>query len=214
MHPNDTTNDAPKLCECGCGQPAPIAKTTDPKRGYVKGQPTRFIVGHNYKGYKERKPRRVAPLEERFLQRVNQDGPNGCWLWTGNTQPTGYGSIWEKGKSVYAHRVSYELYNGPIPAGMFICHHCDNPRCVNPKHLFAGTQAENMQDMKYKGHARHPRPDSQGERHPMAILTVSQVLEIRDLKEQGNSTREISLAYGVSKACIKDIIGRRSWKHV
>lgn len=105
-------------------------------------------------------------VESRFWRRV--DKTDGCWVWkTAPSQPR-YGYL-RVGKSlVAAHRVSYELANGTIPNGLFVCHHCDNPKCVNPAHLFLGTQLDNMRDMHAKGRAnngygpkgrrRQPRP--------------------------------------------------------
>lgn len=94
-------------------------------------------------------PARI-PMALRFWQRVER-GPN-CWLWSGGTNERGYGKISDDNRRpAYAHRISWEMTNGPIPEGLYVCHHCDNPRCVNPSHLFLGTQKDNLRDMSTKG---------------------------------------------------------------
>lgn len=85
------------------------------------------------------------PLEQRVLAKVDKTAPNGCWEWTGSLFETGYGYLEVNGRKTRAHRISWELANGPIPEGMVIDHRCANPRCVNPEHLRAITQTQNMQ---------------------------------------------------------------------
>jgi HNH endonuclease len=168
------------LCECGCGLATPIAKVTNRKRGYIKGQPQRFVKGHSATR-KERKPcaapgcertataqyckkhaecvrihgdlvgkRPKGDEEFRFWFRVDKTGD--CWTWTGGKSRNGYGAFWTKEKRlVRASRFSYEQHYGPIPNGMVVCHRCDNPPCVRPDHLFLGTQSDNMRDMWQKG---------------------------------------------------------------
>ena len=143
-----------KLCECGCEQPAPLAKFSRPKDGIAVGDPMRFIAGHQLRVH----GRRRGPLEDRFWRSVNKGGGGAerCWNWTASVNTYGYGQIRdEKGTYQSAHRISWRLHNGGIPDGLQVLHRCDNTRCVRPDHLFLGTQLDNIHDRDQKGRHRN-----------------------------------------------------------
>lgn len=131
---------------------------------------------------------------------------DGCWNWTGKTSAAGYGRIYFSGRSHYAHRVSFEVAFGSIGAGLVVCHTCDNPRCVNPAHLFVGTQRENIQDMARKGRCKPSGVFGDG--HGMAKLTDKQVAEIRSLSAT-HSNPELATKFGVSRSLIWMIVTDR-----
>lgn len=148
-----------------------------------------------------------APLETRFWSKVDKRGPDECWEWTGTIGSRwGYGFLFSEGRSRPAHRVSWKLHNGPIPDGMFICHHCDNRPCVNPKHLFLGSAADNAADMAAKGRCRSRGVG--GEASGNAKLTAEQVVAIR--AELGPHAA-IAKRYGVSRPSISNIKSGRTW---
>lgn len=113
---------------------------------------------------------------------------------------------------VAAHRYSWEITYGPIPDGLFVCHHCDNPRCVRPDHLFLGTPLANARDMARKG--RKAIVSLPGERHPGSKLTDDAVREIRRRRSLGETTRRLGAEFGVSGPLISYIANRKAWRHV
>ena len=110
--------------------------------------------------------RETAAAKRRFEKRIDKTA--GCWLWAGTIDVRGYGDFWFRGRTDSAHRVAWAIYNGPIPEGLFVCHHCDNPKCVNPGHLFLGTNSENMKDCVAKG--RHKPPNRWGKQKPAELF--------------------------------------------
>jgi uncharacterized protein (DUF433 family) len=149
---------------------------------------------------------------------VNKTEPKGCWQWLGSVSRRlcGYGSfkIYRAGRwgSVGAHRFSYEINKGPIPAGLCVCHHCDNPLCVNPIHLFAGTPLDNSRDRKRKG--RGCIGVRFGSGSPRAKLTEEDVADILVRVSSGETQTSMAKKYSVSKVAINAIIKYRTWKHV
>ncbi|MES2367111.1 MAG: HNH endonuclease [Pseudomonadota bacterium] len=187
---------------------------------------------------------RFKTLEQRFFEKVNKDGPipphrpelGKCWVWmAGRLQE--YGCFKGNGKMQKAHRVSWELHNGKIPDGLFACHKCDYPPCVNPHHLFLGTTQDNTSDRTKKGRSargdisglrQHPeraargdnhgsktRPETtlKGEKNPNAKITEADVIEIRRLAGSAPK-KEIAKRYGISAGMAGYIINRKSWRHI
>lgn len=152
-----------------------------------------------------------SSLKERFWKKVDKNGPNGCWVWTASCLKSGYGSIKTKDGTMGSHRISWKLHYGKISKGLCVCHKCDNKKCVNPNHLFLGTQAENIQDMIKKGKGNKAK----GEKHPMAKLKEWQVLEIRAKYKTGKYTqRQLAKEYNVAEITVNYIINRKTWKHI
>lgn len=146
-------------------------------------------------------------LRERFFRYVRVK--DGCWDWLGYKDANGYGRINNRGIPMLASRLSYMLHYGDVTEGRVVCHKCDNPSCVNPEHLFIGTQADNVRDMHDKGRAR--KRGLSGEAHHGAKITEATVREIRSRSE---ATALLAPEYGLSRTTIDDIRKRRSWKHV
>lgn len=142
-------------------------------------------------------------LDERFWPKVRKT--EGCWIWEGIRTTSGYGLSSINGQTIVAHRISYMLRHGPIPDNMLVCHHCDNPLCVRPDHLFLGTPADNMMDKVHKG--RQSRGMTSGRTH----LTDDMIREIRASKEtHGQAAKR----FGVSASAIYRIRKRETWAHV
>jgi hypothetical protein len=144
---------------------------------------------------------------DRFNQKYIPEPNSGCWLWTAATDACGYGSfgIGGSGNSIKAHRVSYKLFKGSIPKGKIICHSCDTPSCVNPDHLFCGTDAENIADRDKK------RRTAKGIYNGKSKLTEELVTLIRrsDLSE-----RALAAQLGFSRGTINAVRSGRTWSHI
>lgn len=142
------------------------------------------------------------PVRERFFGKVRKDD-SGCHEWTGWIAPNGYGQVSRDCKPAYSHRVAWELANGPIPAGLYVLHKCDNRKCVNPDHLFLGTLQDNVADMVRKG--RHASGNKNGRRK----LSSDQIDAIR---RSDDVQTKIAARFGVSQANVSTIKAGRSWK--
>jgi len=157
-----------------------------------------------------RKQQILPPI--RFLQQAETQGlnPDVCWEWQGQTNNNGYGRFIEKNKHRLAHRVAHELFIGPIPNGKNVCHACDNRRCVNPHHLWAGTQSENLNDAVAKG--RLDTPNTTGELNGNRKLSATDVRIIREMKAAGQLQYKIAEKFGVSPSTIGEIVAGKIWK--
>lgn len=138
----------------------------------------------------------------RFWSRVEKRG--SCWIWTGAKNPRGYGHFGRNGRTIYAHRYVYELAHGSIPPGLYVCHVCDVPSCVNPEHLFAGTPAENLADCSRKG-----RKGGNGS----GITKLSEA-DVRAIFNSTGTHAEVARRYGVSHTTIYRIRNGHRWGHL
>lgn len=176
-----------------------------------------------YKGGK-----RHCSLMCRFMSYVTKEN---CWNWKGSLQPNGYGKFSIKRNFISAHRASYQIFKGEIPKGRFICHTCDNKKCVNPDHLWIGTPKENMQDAIKKGiiiykkgyslSADHieklricNKPDKKGEKHHLRKLSNKNIHEIRKLYKLGNTQKKISEKFNIHPSAISRIVRNKRWAHI
>jgi len=146
--------------------------------------------------------------QERIEAKVLRIPEAGCWVWMGSTQVRGYGEIISNNRKHLAHRASYEAFVGKIPKGMYVCHACDNVACVNPNHLFLGTQKQNLQDMASKGRS------TWGEKNPMAKLTEEQVKEIKQGFATGKTDTELAKQFNMSRQGINNIRNNKLWSYI
>jgi len=161
------------------------------RRQRKRGASLKPLAGHS-----------VAPFQ-RFWRRVRKT--EGCWIWTGK-RSNGYGVIMIDGKAMLAHRYSFVLHFGDVPVGLFVCHRCDNPPCVRPDHLFAGTCADNIADMVSKGRGhKGPRAPS------VCVLSPDAVRTIRSSRLRGPA---LAARFGVSASTISRVRRRTAWAHV
>lgn len=147
-----------------------------------------------------------------------------CWQWTGASTKDGYGFMAFRGRTWKAHRVSYTLFHGEVPEGLFVCHHCDNPGCVNPQHLFLGHASANVADMVRKGRgvsqitsdqnhfkAGHAPRGQDASGHKM---TEEDAVRAIDMAARGILTSHIALMMGVDRTAIQQLLRGQTWKHL
>lgn len=145
----------------------------------------------------------------RFWTKVDKSGE--CWLWTGARKHGNYGHLSLNGRFVGAHRVAYFLVHGIDPQALAVCHHCDNPPCVRPDHLFLGTIRDNHQDMIQKGRQALP-PRRAGEANGQARLTADDIKQIRALYAAGDRQKSIARRFGISRSQVGNIVRGECWR--
>lgn len=185
-----------RLCACGCGNP--ITTVSRSKKGTILKRQPRYIQYHAQQvPDKKRKPRQIRATVDPFT---------GCWICTSHAlSKDGYPQLHAKNKSGNMSRILYESIYGELPKEMYVCHRCDNRSCINPDHLFVGTQQDNMDDMCAKGRGQS------GERKPAAKLREEQVAEILSCSD---SAAKIASRYGVSSSTVLDIKRRKTWAFI
>ena len=164
--------------------------------------------------------KKITDYAAHFWTRVRCGAPDQCWEWTGAVLHSGHGYCWNGKRTLHAHRYAYEISKGAIPAGLLVCHACDNPKCCNPSHLWLGTQKDNMHDCIAKGrHSAPPRTDwpsvMRTRPHHWQKLTIKQVKEIKARLRRGNETQtRIAADYDVKDNIISQIKLGKRWSHV
>lgn len=160
--------------------------------------------------------RAVVPISERLWAKVHVGNPDECWTWTGSVGSHGYGQVSNPvtKRPSLVHRLVYEMRYGEIARGMFVCHRCDNRKCVNPHHLFVGSALDNVRDCVSKG--RWPvRAGLRGSSNPSAKLTEELVIAMRQAVSHSGATRTaLAKRFGISRSTLHDAIVGRTWTHV
>ena len=153
--------------------------------------------------------------ETLFFKKVAQGEDNECWKWLAAKNNKGYGMFCLRGVNKLAHRLSYQFYKGEIPEGMFVCHSCDNPLCVNPQHLWLGTNQDNFNDMMKKGRGKlsNIHPAALGEKCGASKLKEKDVIKMRKLRHL-KTYSELAKMFNCSVVNVFYVLSGRTWKHV
>lgn len=186
------------VCECGTEKVvygSTIRSGNSKSCGCLKAEKSAAAM-------KEMRLNQSGSLRDRFFSRFVKL-ENGCWQWRSHTDKDGYGILPGDRQNIRAHRFSYEIHTGSIPEGMLVCHHCDNPGCVNPDHLFVGTQKDNAQDAIAKN--RH----YVGEKNGRSKLTKENVKEILDSSMNG---QQLANKFGVTRSTINNVRKNKTWQ--
>ena len=145
----------------------------------------------------------------RFMAKVPTGSLLECWHWTGCIDERGYGRFWLRGRKARSHRVMWTACYGAVPDGLCVCHHCDNPACVNPRHLFVGTRAGNNHDKEQKGRGVYPNGEDNGH----SKLTASDVHAIRVACRRGEYQHAVARRHGIGQAHVSRIVRGVNWAH-
>lgn len=155
-------------------------------------------------------------MNDRFWAKVDKRGPSECWEWKAARLPSGHGRfrLSQPRRLVPSHRFAWEIENGPMPNGALACHHCDNPSCCNPAHIYPGTPLSNMQDMHRRGRAKCGHGSQKGEAHPGHKLSAEDVELMRmtwETLRAGVTYKSVAKAFGVSPSLVRFIVIGKAW---
>lgn len=151
---------------------------------------------------------KAIPVEKRFWPKINKRSV-GCWEWTGTIGADGYGYLGVEGKNKAAHRIMWEIENGPIPGGKWVLHHCDNRKCCRPDHLFLGDRRVNIDDMLSKGRQNNGEINGRSKLTDVAVILIRTEYKLGVLNQY-----ELANKYGVNQAVISRVVNRKIWDHV
>lgn len=187
------------LCRCECGN-RKIIRTSSLNRGFTKS--CGCLNSINREDYDE-------CIKNKLLGNITKNEEN-CWVWNKSKDKKGYGKTNYKNKIMLCHRLSWLLFNKSLNNNMYVCHKCDNPSCINPDHLFLGTNRDNILDAYHKNRLKLKF----GENNKSSKLNYKKIIEIRDLYKKGYTLVSLSNIYHVSSQTIGSIVKRKTWKHV